>query len=814
MRPVRLEMRDFMSHKETAIDFGEIEIAAIIGPNGAGKSTILQAITYALWGQVRTASHNDVVRRGAGTCAVMLMFMADNTEYTVIRRRKLSGRGSSDLEFSISRTPSGKFIPLTKATLKETQAEIDRVLGMSYDAFSSSALLQQGEASRFSDARPGERKELLAEMLDLRWFQTLEEKARQMLRRINEELFSANALVTDKHETLDRLETNADEIDSAIEEAMDQKGYIEKRLNVEGVTLNAARTNLEDVKALETELEGKRELASSYEERKAEIIEQIKALTDREGALEKVLDQSEEIEAAKEKLDQLRQEKDEMAEMAIEHGRLQTASLGLEDDRHSLVETEVERDLLVERIGELKDDADKLEAREEEVNRELDELIDQAHKANAAVHRLVAIRETAGKRVTLLSSPGANCPTCNQSIADRKKVLEDAQEGFQVAHDAVVIAEEADGKAIALVEEAQGLYDEVKETADKNAQQLASLGADVRVLLAEIKGYKDKISHKEEAQHKLDALGFDQEAFDELREYIRENGGSIDEQYAALVAAGEEILRVGEEKQEAFGRLDKGVKMIGDLAKEIDTLTDQIATMPEISWLKERIQDIQTVVADLQDRQRENDLEIARLHHLKQDVTDLDREISNLESRIGQLEAEKRVCTLLIKAASKTGVQALVIEAAIPQLEKDANNLLLHMAHNMEIALQSQRLTQKGTATETLDIVVYSGGHVAPIETLSGGERFRADLSLRLAIGRMVARRSSAAIEMLAIDEGFGSQDGDGQEAVVEVISSLQGLFGLILVISHVQAVAEAIGSVGNMITVSKSGNESKVEVK
>lgn len=812
MRPIRLEMRDFMSHKETVIDFSEIDIAAIVGSNGAGKSTILQAITYALWGEVRTASHNDVVRRGSGTCAVMLVFALDNTEYTVLRRRHLSGRGSSDLEFSVT-THSKKFIPLTKATLKETQAEINRLLGMSYDAFSNSALLQQGEASRFSDARPGERKELLAEMLNLRWFQILEERARQKLKQINTEFASTTALCEDKQEKLSGMDNTAAEIDGAIETANEERGFLQGKLNIEDASLNVARKELDGIKEIHSELKGKLELAASYEERKAEIVDQIKALTDREGAVERVLDQAEEIEAAKEELDQAQQEKDEMAEVAIEHGKLQVLADGLEEDRVKLEEVRARQKSLSEQIVELDAECDELEANEIAAIAELNRLIELAHEATAVVHKRTAMKDGVEERIRLLSGPEPDCPTCGSRLQDKDGILKEEGAELQRTSHLLKEAQMIEAEALAVVKSAEERRDELRSTVNNAARKFNELNTQEQLRATEIENYDQSIRRKEKAQHELDALGFDQEIYDGLITAIALDGGEADRQYNKLVAAGEEILRIGEEKQEAFERLNKGVQMIGDLEKEIGALEDQANSLPSVSEREEEIANCEAAIESLRGEMEEVIAKVTQLEGVKEQIESLEREIVDLESKLGQLEIDRRVCNLLVKAASKSGVQALVIEAAIPQLEKDANDLLLVMAHNMKLALQSQRLTQKGTAMETLDIVVYSGGQVAPIETLSGGERFRADLALRLAIGRMVARRSSAAIDMLAIDEGFGSQDSDGQEAVVEVISSLQGLFGLILVISHVQAVAEAIGSVGNMIVVSKSGDESKVEV-
>jgi exonuclease SbcC len=95
MRPLKLELTNFMSYDHTVLDLSEIHLASIVGPNGAGKSTLLQAISYALWGEVRTASHNDVVRRSTTECGVSLHFEAAGCEY-IDPQRSIQGKGSSE----------------------------------------------------------------------------------------------------------------------------------------------------------------------------------------------------------------------------------------------------------------------------------------------------------------------------------------------------------------------------------------------------------------------------------------------------------------------------------------------------------------------------------------------------------------------------------------------------------------------------------------------------------------------------------------------------------------------------------------------
>jgi exonuclease SbcC len=93
----------------------------------------------------------------------------------------------------------------------------------------------------------------------------------------------------------------------------------------------------------------------------------------------------------------------------------------------------------------------------------------------------------------------------------------------------------------------------------------------------------------------------------------------------------------------------------------------------------------------------------------------------------------------------------------------------------------------------------------------SGGEAFRIDFALRIALSKLLARRAGAPLPTLIIDEGFGSQDSSGRERLVEAINSIQDDFEKILVITHIEDLKDAFderievtkGAEGSLIKVS-----------
>ena len=77
-------------------------------------------------------------------------------------------------------------------------------------------------------------------------------------------------------------------------------------------------------------------------------------------------------------------------------------------------------------------------------------------------------------------------------------------------------------------------------------------------------------------------------------------------------------------------------------------------------------------------------------------------------------------------------------------------------------------------------------------ETFSGGESFRINLALRIALSKLLARRSGSPLPTIFIDEGFGTQDNVGRERIIEVINQISSDFERVVVITHIEEIKEA----------------------
>lgn len=163
-----------------------------------------------------------------------------------------------------------------------------------------------------------------------------------------------------------------------------------------------------------------------------------------------------------------------------------------------------------------------------------------------------------------------------------------------------------------------------------------------------------------------------------------------------------------------------------------------------------------------------------------------------LAERAGR-EGELGLDQDLRQAFSKRGVPALIIETAVPELERTANEILAGLTDNrLHVRIETQRETRTGEQRDALDIVISDDLGSRPYELYSGGEAFRINFAIRIALSRLLARRAGAQLRSLFIDEGFGTQDASGREQLVAAIQRIQSDFDRILVITHIEEMKEA----------------------
>jgi exonuclease SbcC len=329
----------------------------------------------------------------------------------------------------------------------------------------------------------------------------------------------------------------------------------------------------------------------------------------------------------------------------------------------------------------------------------------------------------------------------------------------------------------------------------KKALKEESFAPDVRRKLAEI----DAVLKK---------TGYDPTESDRLRK---------------LVDAGDAVRDDMRKLEMAAAALEPLNRELGELEQELAAIkTDlegQEAALKEASETLEAARadapDLQKAQMDLLDMQEQENQLRMRVGSAQQKVDVLD----SLRERRAGLDEERNGCLALIsnlkqleRAFGKDGVPALLIEQAIPQIENKANEILERLSGGeMSVRFETQReLKTRDSLRETLDITISDGAGVRDYEMYSGGEAFRVDFAVRMALSEVLARRAGARLQTLVIDEGFGSQDEAGRQRLVEAINMVQGDFAKVLVITHIEALKDAFPT---RIEVEKGAGGSTVRV-
>src|SRR5690349_13283133 len=143
MIPHKIQLKNFLSYgpQLQTIDFSSYALICLSGKNGHGKSALLDAITWALWGQGRkilgTAKADAGLLRLGQTQMLVIFDFEFNGKLYRIRREYMEtyGKPLSVLEFGLINSTTQEFIPLTDKTIRTTQAKIEQTLRLDFDSF-------------------------------------------------------------------------------------------------------------------------------------------------------------------------------------------------------------------------------------------------------------------------------------------------------------------------------------------------------------------------------------------------------------------------------------------------------------------------------------------------------------------------------------------------------------------------------------------------------------------------------------------------------------------------------------------------------
>ncbi len=851
MIPQKLTLHGFLSYRDMVIvDLSQINVACVSGANGAGKSTLFDAITWSLFGKARR-NDDALINNGMDSCQVVYEFIYENEHYRV-ERLKHRGKGTT-LEFQVM-SLNGKWKPLTEAGIRATEDRIKEVLRLDYETFVNASFFLQGKADMFAVQPSGKRKEILSNILGLEVWETYRDETARRCRAVQNEVKMQQSLLVEVIDELnegdDRCATlkNFEELlkkTTSLRESKDEylgkvRGQIRQlEADEEKISLFAEQADSLKIRLRETQdLLANRKVSLASVEKTLQNSDEIKKNYQSWQDVRKVLSS---LDTVGMEYNQLQLKRGEI------HGKIQAATARLAQERLSLEQKQKEiisiqnaQSDIQRSLSEKTNQIEQIQPKLKEFERlevELDaSKLKKADRMGENNQLRLKMKELKDRIEYLDNAHDADCPLCGQDLSGEHKqemtkklniggkdlgdlYRKNETEIEQCSSDIQRLKKEIDSinkmrPKLTTFQSEAGILDQQIAERTKRIKEWEEKDA---LRLKEVADLLDKSKMEEESKKELvilekriAKLKYSPEQHKKIR--IEEFGlRGIEDKFRELEqarTAQEGLHRETDEHEKQIGQLqsdlDKIVILKESLQKQVD---DQRRTLPDLAGLEKELGVIQ---------KEENKLRL-RVGGAKQAVDVLKvlrKRKVQIENKINEDKLQVARLKMLEVAFGKNGIPALLIEQSLPQIETQANEILDRLSNGaMSVSFETQREyrdKKREDKKQTLDIIIRDGAGSREYELFSGGEAFRINFAIRLALSRVLAQRSGARLQTLVIDEGFGSQDAEGRQRLVEAINLVSPDFEKILVITHLDELKDAFPS---RIEVTKTASGSSVEV-
>jgi exonuclease SbcC len=341
-------------------------------------------------------------------------------------------------------------------------------------------------------------------------------------------------------------------------------------------------------------------------------------------------------------------------------------------------------------------------------------------------------------------------------------------------------------------------------------EQRPQLEAELLRLQEQLADLQTGVLHQEMTHlaQQLAAIDYDPDLHQHLRHQLKQ-AQVWQWRYQELVQAQQTYPQLQERQATLVQQQEHQQEEHQQISLQIQQLQHQLTQTPDLSNpIKQLTQKLQVGRQQL-DRQWS---ELGRLQQQQQQLDTLQVQAEQQQQQQEHCRYQQQLHQHLAQAFGKNGIQALLIENLLPQLESETNHILSRLSANqLHVQFITQRARRHGNSDkliDTLDIRIADAKGTRPYETYSGGEAFRVNFAIRLALARLLARRSGTALQLLIVDEGFGTQDREGCDRLIAAINAISSDFACILTITHMPQFKEAFQT---RIEVTKTPEGSKL---
>lgn len=259
-----VELTNFISHKDTALKFDN-GVTLFIGNNGSGKSSVIDAGTFALYGQHTRKSNKNLIKRGCNSSLVQVEVTIGGRKFKAVRGLNPSGQLINAKLIELR--PDGMIEIVTgerKQFAESVVDEVTKVLGLDYSKLRVAAVVQQGELDTIIKAQPREFKELINSLFGLDKldfaFQSMRDLIQLFRAKLRSKIGYDDSQISDVNEALDSTQAEYKEALDMLKGLEEEKRYLGDKIE----QLNSVIEKLEPLNSKINELKGTESALFNY----------------------------------------------------------------------------------------------------------------------------------------------------------------------------------------------------------------------------------------------------------------------------------------------------------------------------------------------------------------------------------------------------------------------------------------------------------------------------------------------------------------------------------------------------------------------
>ncbi len=736
MRFDRVRLANFKPYADTDLRLTD-GVTVIHGLNGSGKSSLLEACFFALYGsKALEGTLDDVITNGEEEAEIDLWFTHDDGEYHIHRRLRRSGERVTTAKCTLE----GPGDPVDGA--RDVRLRVTELLRMDSEAFVNCAYVRQGEVNKLINATPGQRQDMIDDLLQLGKLEEYRERAGDARLGVNDVLADKRGRLSelqsqveakedaDLHERLNTLQTKLANTGSKIDHYEKQRerarasrddaqakldSYEDKRTELDSLAsdIESLETDITDTErerdAHQKKVRSIRERIGELEGDVADLVDASTLETADEAAIDGRLDELDERESAlNEELNDLRMQVQAFENQSTNLGEKATENAERADEKRQRA-TELD-DGVEEATANLTNRREMLDRLDDEIESLVAafERADADVEAGDASSHLAGLREERSERRDDLEEVRTTLNTVRQRVDDAEQLL-DAGKCPECGQPV------ADSPHVEGLDEDRERIDELEATLETHEAELDDIDARIEEAESLVKAETELAQKRSNRDNVSELVEQREESLDEKRE----QAARLREEADDLESTASDLREVADEKAAEAAELRTTVE---EREAERETQTAARDRLERIESLRGEIDDAKATAQ----RHREKRESLAELND--------ERRERLAEKRDRRAELREEVDDEQIEAAraSKTKAENYIEQVAdeLDSLAERRDELQGHVGGvKQDIAQLEELREQRDAVAERVDALESLHEETEELEAMYGD--LRAELRQR-----------------------------------------------------------------------------------